>query len=145
MSDILPSQHPPAMRVGGRRLSISARHKPHNAPLLRTRPHQNSGGSSPTNTHPAENADYPRPAAQEEGEEQAEAQTQQTHPPPHNEEEVPKKEKKHGHGGHDQNRLKESAYRKLDATMPSKDHLGSKHSFGAAGRIGQPTGKVLTI
>lgn len=107
---------------------------------------KNSGTSAPANTHPAENADYPRPAAQGEGEEQAQEQAQtQNHPPPHNEEEPPKKEKKHGHGGRDQNRLKESAYRKLNATAPSKDHLGSKHSFGAAGRIGQPMGKVLTV
>jgi hypothetical protein len=115
------------VRVAGRRLSISARPKPHNAP----------GTSAPANTRPAENPDYPRPAPQGEGEEQAQ------HPP--HEEEAPKKEKKHGHGSHDNNRLKESVYRKVDATAPSKDHLGSKHSFGAAGRIGQPTGKVLAV
>lgn len=97
-----------------------------------------SGTSAPANAHPTENADYPRPAPQGEGEDQAQ------HPPPH-EEEAPKKEKKHGHGSHDNNRLKESVYRKVDATAPSKDHLGSKHSFGAAGRIGQPMGKVLAV
>ena len=97
------------------------------------------GASSPTNARPTENADYPRPGAQGEGGET------ETHPPPHNEEEAPKKEKKHGHGGHDQNRLKESVHRKVDATAPSKDHLSSKHSFGAGGRIGQPMGKSLAI
>ncbi|KAG8219283.1 hypothetical protein J3R82DRAFT_146 [Butyriboletus roseoflavus] len=138
MSDTLSAQHSPALRVGGRRLSISARPKPHNVP----------GASAPANTHPAENADYPRPATQGEGEEQEQEQEQaqtQTHPPPYNEEEAPKKEKKHGHGGRDQNRLKESVYRKIDATTPSKDHLGSKNSFGAGGRIGQPMGKVLAV
>ncbi|KAF8844186.1 hypothetical protein BDN67DRAFT_963305, partial [Paxillus ammoniavirescens] len=83
MSDILSAQHPPALKVGGRRLSINSRPKPHaNSKAL------------PTNaTDQAENTDYPRPTAQEAGEEQA-------HPPPHNEEEAPKKEKKHGHGSH---------------------------------------------
>ncbi|KAG6380642.1 hypothetical protein JVT61DRAFT_5008 [Boletus reticuloceps] len=128
MSDTMSTQHPPALRVGGRRLSISARPKPHHA----------SGTSAPAPTHLADNADYPRPAAQGEGEEQA-------HPPPHNEEEAPKKEKKHGHGGHDKNRLKESMYRKAEVTMPSKDHLASKNSFGGVGRIGQPMGKVLAV
>ena len=89
-------------------------------------------------TDPVENADYPRPAPQGEGDDQTQ------HPPPHNEEETPKKDKKHGHGTHDKNRLKESGYGKLDATMPSKDHLGAKHGFGAAGRIGQP-GKPLAV
>ncbi|KAF8547561.1 hypothetical protein OG21DRAFT_1517244 [Imleria badia] len=128
MSDILSAQHPPALRVGGRRLSISARPKPHNAP----------GTSSAPAPNPAEDADYPRPAAQGDGDDQAQ------HPPPHNEEEAPKKEK-HGHGSHDKNRLKESVYRKVDATTPSKDHLGAKQGFGAAGRIGQPMGKVLGV
>lgn len=98
-----------------------------------------NSASAPTNASPTEDADYPRPAPQGEGDEQA-----QVHPPPH-EEEAPKKEKKHGHGGHDTNRLKESVHRKLDATAPSKDHLGSKHSFGAGGRIGQPMGKTLAV
>ncbi|KAN0100093.1 hypothetical protein V8E55_000077 [Tylopilus felleus] len=130
MSDVLSAQHPPALRVGGRRLSTTARPRPHNPP----------GTTAPAPTHPTENADYPRPtAAQGDGDD---AQ----HPPPHNEEEAPKKEKKHGHGGgHDKNKLKESVQHKVESTMPSKDHMGTKHSFGAAGRIGQPTGKVLAV
>ncbi|KIJ13787.1 hypothetical protein PAXINDRAFT_100481 [Paxillus involutus ATCC 200175] len=126
MSDILSAQHAPAMKVGGRRLSINSRSKPHA-----------TSGALPTNaTDQAENTDYPRPTAQGAGEE---------HPPPHNEEEAPKKEKKHGHGSHDQSRLKESGYRKVGATMPSKDHLTSEHCFGARGRVVQPTGRVLDI
>ncbi|KAF9225202.1 hypothetical protein BS17DRAFT_584470 [Gyrodon lividus] len=114
------------VRVGGRRLSINSRPRPHVA-----------SGTPPANsTNQAENTDYPRPTAQGEGEE---------HVPPHNEEEAPKKEKKHGHGNHDQGRLKESAYRKVAAAMPTKDHLTSKHSFGVGGRIDQPMGKTLAI
>ncbi|KIJ66618.1 hypothetical protein HYDPIDRAFT_109707 [Hydnomerulius pinastri MD-312] len=128
MSDILAAQHAPAVKVGGRRLSVTSRPKPHAAP-----------GTPPSNTNAeAENTDYPRPTTQGEGEEQV-------HAPPHNEEEVPKKEKKHGHGGHDERRLKESAYRKAEATMPSKSHSASKGSFGAGGRIGQPMGKTLAV
>ncbi|KIK97705.1 hypothetical protein PAXRUDRAFT_824664 [Paxillus rubicundulus Ve08.2h10] len=128
MSDILSAQHPPAVKVGGRRLSVSSRPRARAA----------SGGLPRNATDQAENTDYPRPTAQGAGEEQV-------HPPPHNEEEAPKKEKKHGHGSHDQSRLKESVYRKVEGTMPSKDHLTSEHCFGARGRVVQPTGRALDI
>jgi len=82
-----------------------------------------------------ENTDYPRPA--DHGEEQA-------HVPPHNEDEVPKK-KHHRHGNHDDNRLLESAYRKAEATRPTRDHVGGKNGFGAAGRIAQPAGKNFGV
>ncbi|KAF9236828.1 hypothetical protein BU15DRAFT_49515, partial [Melanogaster broomeanus] len=115
-----------AVKVAGRRLSIHSRPRHHAA-------------SPPVNaTNEAEETDYPRPTAHEEGEEQA-------HVLHHNEEEVPKKEKKHGHGSHDQDRLKESVHRKVEATMPTKDNPTSHHSFGAAGRIGQPMGKALAV
>ncbi|KAH7886352.1 hypothetical protein F5I97DRAFT_1255665 [Phlebopus sp. FC_14] len=126
MSDVMPAQHYPAMKVGGRRLSISSRPK-----------HHTSSGSAPTSAaEQTENTDYPRPAAQ--GEEQA-------HAPPHNEEEAPKKEKKHGHKGTEERRLQESAYRKAVATQPTRDHAGGKHAFGAAGRIVQPMEKALSL
>lgn len=83
-----------------------------------------------------ENTDYPRPAGH--GEEEA-------HPPPHNEEEVPKKKKHHGHGNHDDNRLLESAYRKAEASMPTRDHVGGKNGFGAGGRISQPAAKAFGV
>ncbi|KAG9308974.1 hypothetical protein JVU11DRAFT_11276 [Chiua virens] len=134
MSDVLSIQHPPALRVGGRRLSINTRPKLHTT----------LGTAAPANTQPTEDADYPRPGAtQGGGEEQAEAETNH----PQNEEEVPKKQKKRGHGDHDQNklRLKESVLRRLDlTTVPSKDHLSSRHWFGAAGRISQPA-KALAV
>jgi len=125
MSDALLSQHAPAVKVGGRRLSVHSRPRHHVA-------------SPPRNTNEAEETDYPRPTAHGEGEEQA-------HVLHHNEEETPKKEKKHGHGSHDQDRLNESVYHKVEATMPTKNNSGSQHSFGAAGRIGQPMGKALAV
>jgi len=126
MADL--AQHAPAMKVGGRRLSVSSK------------PRLHAASSFPTdNISQRENADYPRPAPPGEGEEHAQA-------PPHNEEEAPKKEKKHGHGNHDDNRLKESIYRKIEGTRPTRDlSSGPKNSFGAGGRIAQPSGKVFSI
>jgi len=117
------------MKVGGRRLSAASRPKTHA-----------SSGSPPadksTSNHP-EDTDYPRPAAH--GDEHGE----QLHVPPPTEEEVPKKEKKHIHGNHDEHRLMESSYRKAETTRPTRDTAAQKGPFGAAGRIAQPAGKTL--
>jgi hypothetical protein len=81
--------------------------------------------------------DYPRPPAP--GEEQAE------HLHTGGEEEVPhKKEKKHNM--HDNERkIKESPLWKVEMTRPTRDSTGKTGhgSFGAAGRIAQPSGKGL--
>ncbi|OAX38124.1 hypothetical protein K503DRAFT_770817 [Rhizopogon vinicolor AM-OR11-026] len=127
MTDTTLTQHPPATKVGGRRLSVST---------SRPRPHANSGAPSNGSPPQAENTDYPRPA--DHGEEEA-------HAPPHNEEEVPKKKKHHGHGSHDDNRLLESAYRKAEASRPTRDHVGGKNGFGGGGRISQPAGKTFGV
>jgi len=124
MANIL-AQHPPAVKVGGRRLSISAKHKPHT----------NSESAPVQEISAPENIDYPRPAA---------PGNEQTHHsnPPHTEEEIPlKKEKKHENGL----KLKELAHRKAENTRPSRDVLGGKGGFGGAGRVLQPAGKGLAI
>lgn len=88
---------------------------------------------SPTQT---QNTDYPRPT--DHGEEEA-------HAPPHDEEEVPKKKKNHRHGSHDDNRLLESAYRKAEASRPTRDNVSGKSGYGAGGRIAQPVGKTFGV
>jgi len=113
------AQHPPAVKVGGRRLSVS-------------KPKNRINGPLPTDTlapeQTSEDTDYPRPA------------------PPHDvvnsEEELPKKEKRQGHGSHDnEKKVRESVYKKMEATMPTRDALGGKSGFGGAGRVLQPSGK----
>ncbi|KIM69903.1 hypothetical protein SCLCIDRAFT_490065 [Scleroderma citrinum Foug A] len=120
MSDVL-AHHAPALKVGGRRLSVSNTAKPH------------ATSTSPKTTTGSDNADYPRPAAQ--GDEQPEAT-------PQKEEDAPKKEKKHGRG---EKRPRENFNDKVEATRPTKDHMASKHGFGAAGRIAQPASKAFGI
>ncbi|KAH9830459.1 uncharacterized protein C8Q71DRAFT_886281 [Rhodofomes roseus] len=123
---VLPP-HPPAMKVGGRRLSISSRPKPHF-----------SAEGKPPSPSGEEPADYPRPAPPgEDG--------------PHNHEhhdEVPKKEKKRGGGGDDhERRLQESLYRKAEQNRPRRDLHGAKNlnAVGAGGRIAQPIGRQMSL
>ncbi|KAI6015617.1 hypothetical protein EDC04DRAFT_2903716 [Pisolithus marmoratus] len=119
MSEAIP-QHPPAMKVGGRRVSISSKSRAHVIP---------GGNSMNSGANGTENSDYPRPTAQE---------TDRT---PQKEEETPKKQKKQGHRAQDDKQFKENPSSKLDATRPTRDNLANKHGFGAAGRIGQPMSK----
>jgi len=120
------AQHPPAMKVGGRRLSVS---KPkHHTPT------EQPSAPSPAGQTPAA-ADYPRPTGPG-------GEHDSSHVPPHNEEEVPKKEKKkHHHSTYDNERkMMETAFSKTAATRPTRDDLGNAKSFGGSGRIVQPQG-----
>jgi len=127
MTDI-SAQHSPAVKVGGRRLSITARHRRHSA----SEPAPVEPSPSPPNT------DYPRPAAP--GEEQP-----VHNPPPHIEDEAPpKKEKKHWNH-ENEIKAKELAHRKMETTRPSKDTVGGNKGFGAGGRIAQPVARPLNI
>ncbi|EED80327.1 predicted protein [Postia placenta Mad-698-R] len=117
-------QHPPAMRVGGRRLSTTTRPKPQ------------SSTETKSPSPPAEAPNYPRPAPPGE------------QPPPHDpqEDEVPKKERKKGGGGDEhERRLQESLYRKAEQNRPSRDGHTAKNvnAVGGGGRIGQPAGRTL--
>jgi len=112
------AQHPPAVKVGGRRLSVS-KPKPHINPVP---------VDAPASEQTSEDTDYPRPA------------------PPQdlvdNQEEPPKKEKRQGHGNHDnEKKMREGTYKKMDATRPTRDAIGGKVGFGGAGRVLQPSGK----
>ncbi|CDO76491.1 hypothetical protein BN946_scf184615.g17 [Trametes cinnabarina] len=120
MADALV-QHPPAMKVGGRRLSVTSRPKPtvHAAEPQKMSP----GPDTPT--------DYPRPAPP--GEQQVQK----------DEEEVPKR--KQGNGGDEhERRIQESLYRKAEANRPTKDFKSGGKAIGAGGRISQPS-KSLSV
>jgi len=119
MADSVLAQHPPAVKVGGRRLSVS-KPKPHtNGPAPGDTP-----GPEPT----SKDTDYPRPA-----------------PPQdlvNNEEEPPKKDKRQGHGNHDnEKRVRGDTYGKAETNRPTRDAPGGKSGFGGAGRVLQPSGK----
>jgi len=119
-TDTVP-QHPPAMKVGGRRLSVSSRPKPHPPPATTTPPVDDP-------------ADYPRPAAPVD-----EALVVEEEAPP-------KKEKKKGNGADEhERRLQESLYKKAGQNRPSRESHAAKNlnAVGGGGRIAQPAGRGL--
>ncbi|KAM5539906.1 hypothetical protein V8D89_006409 [Ganoderma adspersum] len=116
------AQHPPAMKVGGRRLSLNSRPRPPIASLSDA----SKMSPPPADTPP----DYPRPAAPGE---------QEVHHHQQQEEEVPKR--KQGTGGDEhERRIQESLYRKTEQNRPKKE-LGTGPKV--ANRISQPAGKPL--
>ncbi|RPD64739.1 hypothetical protein L227DRAFT_571202 [Lentinus tigrinus ALCF2SS1-6] len=121
------AQHPPAMKVGGRRLSMTSRPRP--APPS---PEAQKATLPTADTPP----DYPRPAAPANEGEQP--------PPHHQEEDVPKKKQGTGADEHER-RLQESLYRKAEQNRPKKDFQSGPKTVGAGGRIGQPAGKAFGI
>ncbi|KAF5384934.1 hypothetical protein D9615_000980 [Tricholomella constricta] len=121
----ISSLHPPAVKVGGRRLSVSSRPKQH-VP------------SEPAPAPPSSPADYPRPVHPTD--DQAQAPLNPPPPPHHEEEAPPKKEKKHTNYENEKH-LRDLAHRKIESTRPSKDIMGGHKGFGAAGRIAQPAAK----
>ncbi|KAM6498862.1 hypothetical protein JOM56_006810 [Amanita muscaria] len=128
MAESIVTQHAPAVKVGGRRLSVSSRHAKSHSTSSVTRS-KSMSNSSPT-------PDYPRPPPP--GEDQPE------HLHTGGEEEVPpKKEKKHNM--HDnEKKIRESPFYKVEMTRPTRDAGGKGGfggGFGAAGRIAQPAGK----
>ncbi|ETW86627.1 hypothetical protein HETIRDRAFT_114088 [Heterobasidion irregulare TC 32-1] len=126
------AQHPPAMRVGGRRLSLPSRPRPVVTSVILA---PRDGGHSAPGT-PGEPPDYPRPAPPG-------AEHELDHEHTHTEEEIPKKEKKQGNGSHEnERRMRESAHRKAEENRPRKEGWapGGK-TIGGGGRIAQPAGK----
>ncbi|KAK7464116.1 hypothetical protein VKT23_006280 [Stygiomarasmius scandens] len=115
---ILTQVHLPAVKVGGRRLSIS-KHKPHST-ATETAPEVAADEEDQQPT------DYPRPVSGGE----------QQHAPHRNEEEVPLKKDKKPH-------FDAFAHKKMEETKPTRDFQAGNKGFGAGGRIAQPGGKVL--
>ncbi|KAJ6457267.1 hypothetical protein C8R45DRAFT_1033099 [Mycena sanguinolenta] len=118
------ANHPPAIKVGGRRHSISTfRHRPHIAP-------EPVPAAAPTVAEPL---DYPRPAPPQPA--TAEEAIVHVPPPQHNDEEGQRKDKKHDNGN--ERKLMELTKRKAEMTRPTRVPKNTK-GFGAAGRIAQP-------
>ncbi|KJA28293.1 hypothetical protein HYPSUDRAFT_211665 [Hypholoma sublateritium FD-334 SS-4] len=121
MSDNI--QHAPALKVGGRRLSISAKHKSpvHAAPSsVQTENKDNIAAD-----------DYPRPTAPT-----GDAPLQQNHQ--HEEEVPPQKERK-------EKKLQETAHWKTETTRPTRDSHVASNIHGCGMRISQPAGKSLGV
>ncbi|PPR05599.1 hypothetical protein CVT26_009120 [Gymnopilus dilepis] len=136
MPETVVMQHAPAMKVGGRRLSVSARHKP---------PHP----AEPPKTERAtsEPADYPRPAPPPGANTAAETDTSppsnnviNNNPPPHHEDEVPPPKKERV-----EKKMEELAHRKAEMTRPTRDVHAASRASGQNMRIGQPAGKGLGL
>ncbi|KAJ7696811.1 hypothetical protein B0H17DRAFT_1053143 [Mycena rosella] len=119
------AHHPPAIKVGGRRLSVSTKHKSHPAP------EQAPAAPAQPAEVPAVDADYPRPAAPTGAGVEEPAHVP---PPPYIEDEPPRKEKKHD----TERKLMELAQRKAEMTRPTRDLKNTGKGFGGAGRIAQP-------
>ncbi|KAI0640212.1 hypothetical protein C8Q77DRAFT_1085346 [Trametes polyzona] len=122
MTDAL-AQHPPAMKVGGRRLSVTSRPKPTAIPA-------EARSVSPEADAPV---DYPRPAPPGEQQQQRK-----------DDEDIPKKKQGSGGDEHDR-RLQESLYRKAEHNRPTREFKGTPKTVGAGGRISQPAGKSLSM
>ncbi|KAJ3934414.1 MAG: hypothetical protein NXY57DRAFT_680507 [Lentinula lateritia] len=148
------AQHPPAVKVGGRRLSINS--KPHTHRAQATSEESDERNSFAVNNFelsrtnaasepsPVPFDDYPRPTSHSQNEENQEHREEnQEH-----REEVPhlRKDQKYGHGSSPGGGAESYvSSRKTEETMPTRDynvHGGGK-SFGAGGRIVQPAGKGL--
>ncbi|KAH9043650.1 hypothetical protein EDB85DRAFT_1911518 [Lactarius pseudohatsudake] len=115
------SQHPPAVRVGGRRLSLP------------TRVRASNQVDEAVAASPGEPADYPRPTAPGPGIE----------PNPehaHNDEEAPPKVRRKSHGAHEnERRLRENPQRKAEENWQHREQGGAPRINA---RISQPGGKV---
>ncbi|KAF8195106.1 hypothetical protein BJ912DRAFT_958287 [Pholiota molesta] len=125
---VLPA---PAIKVGGRRLSLSTKHKA--PPLQQTDP--SPPHSEVTSQEPP---DYPRPAppTAHDGNDTENAPPQRNHQ--HNtNEEPPKKER-------NEKKMLEREARKAEMTRPTRDNVGGK-DYGIGMRIRQPSGKALGV
>jgi len=124
MADGILVQHPPAIKVGGRRLSISTKPK--------TQHHAETNNPEAANEQAAA-PDYPRPAPP----------TGDQEPPPHhhqhNEEEVPPKKER------TEKKLQELAHRKVEMTRPTRDVPSASKGHTVNMRIGQPAGKGFGV
>jgi len=111
------AHHAPAVKVGGRRLSISSKPKPATVQ------------EPQVIEEPVEPTDYPRPA------------------PPNEQEDVRDEDKKkQGYGNNERERKRiEVGHKKVEDNMPTKDFGNQPKDRGAGGRIAQPAGKGLSV
>ncbi|KAJ8453739.1 hypothetical protein ONZ45_g2349 [Pleurotus djamor] len=116
-SEDISAHHTPAVKVGGRRLSVSK----HRSPIVE---HATLVDDNEQTGEVSTIDDYPRPAPPGED---------QPHAPPHHEEDPLKKDKHVRHN--------DRLHNKLEATRPTKDVQSNNKGYGAGGRIVQPSGK----
>ncbi|KAI0249500.1 hypothetical protein BJV78DRAFT_1226593 [Lactifluus subvellereus] len=117
---IAMSQPSPAIRVGGRRLSLP------------TRPRTNTQVDETVAASPGQPADYPRPAAPG-----AEPNVEHGRG---DEEAPPKKERRRSYGAHEnERRLRENPQRRADGSWQCREQSGTSRINA---RISQPGGKV---
>ncbi|KAF8971839.1 hypothetical protein BDZ97DRAFT_1753081 [Flammula alnicola] len=132
MGDGIAVQHAPAhsgyraVKVGGRRLSMSTKHKP--------QAHAESNTSQSANKEDDDAAapDYPRPAPPT-------GDAPPHHGHHHNEEEAPPKKEKI------EKKVQESAHWKAETTQPTRDVHGGNKGHGVGIRIAQPAGKAFGV
>ncbi|KAJ3570762.1 hypothetical protein NP233_g4191 [Leucocoprinus birnbaumii] len=122
--------HPPAMKVGGRRRSVSSKHRTHNTGSAQT---TEQAGSDEAGGGEAVTDDYPRPAHPGEGQvHQHEGHNQ------YQDEEQAKRDKKLSFN----EKVKEYPHWKAESTRPTRDAQSNLAKVcGAGGRIAQPAGK----
>jgi len=125
----LPEQvpsHPPAQKVGGRRMSMTNRLRPH-AAHIEQKP---AADTAQNDTGPD---DYPRPAPPGE---------QAVHEHHQHEEEQPKREKYRGMSEHER-RLKEVQHKRAEGNVPSR-RMSTGNKTGGL-KISQPASKNLGV
>ncbi|KAI0348314.1 hypothetical protein BDW22DRAFT_1424501 [Trametopsis cervina] len=114
--------HPPAQKVGGRRMSLNSRPKPHIHHPVEQKV-DSAVDDSPT--------DYPRPAPP----------TQQPNEEHHHQEEQPRHDRKHD-PDHER-KIQETLRKRAEQNRPSKDQ-GSASKTPIA-RVNQPNGRRLSM
>ncbi|GLB43673.1 hypothetical protein LshimejAT787_1401850 [Lyophyllum shimeji] len=127
----ISSIHPPAVKVGGRRLSVSSKPKHRSSP-------------EPAPVVPGTPTDYPRPVHHDPVPDN-QAPVQAPSPPPHHEEEAPPKKEKKQSKYENEKYLRDLAHRKLEPTRSGKDLLAGSKAFGGAGRIAQPASRAFAL
>jgi len=131
MTEGIKAQHPPAIRVGGRRLSMSIKSKaPIPAEAAVTNAAPETGDKAETTV-----LDYPRPAAPAIEDATQQHPQQEVH---RNEEELPPKKNK-------KNNVQEYAHWKTETTRPTRDLNGGNKCQTMGVRIGQPAGKAFGV
>jgi len=126
--------HPPAVKVGGRRLSLS-KHK-HTHPESTTTPIVSPGVHQEPDS---EAVDYPRPqAAPAKSSDEGDSNEVDAN------KETPKRERKQSHTNQDKDKkFQENAMKRHVGNDPVSGANPKRDLYGASGRIGQPAAKGL--
>ncbi|KIM47440.1 hypothetical protein M413DRAFT_22107 [Hebeloma cylindrosporum] len=155
MAENIIVPHPPAVKVGGRRLSVSKHKAPtadthhassaHKTTAKSDEDDADAAARAPQRAAAADRPDYPRPAppgapptANVNAEDAPPPPHQHQHQHQHEDDAPPKKDR-------NEKKLHELPHWKLESTRPTRDniHGGKGHAMGI--RIAQPAGKALGV